>query len=99
MNQGEYGALTLWEQIDEGDQHTPTRKFLMAFPVFLYLLTQTSCRDDDDVCRFLLSTHYSHYDLTTFAINFIVLIIQLVAKLPSMHRVRILGINKKQAFD
>lgn len=46
-----------------------------------------------------MSTHYTRYDLSTFAINFIVLIIQLVAKLPSMHRVRILGINKKQALD
>jgi hypothetical protein len=69
----------LWEQIDEGEQYTPTRKFLMAFPVFL----------------FLMSAHYTHYDLTMFCINLAVLAIQLIAKMPQMHRVRILGINKK----
>ncbi len=65
--------------MDEGEQYTPTRKFLIAFPVFL----------------FLLSTHYTRYDLTTFAVNFIVLMLQLIPKLPSMHRVRIFGINKR----
>lgn len=35
-NQGEYRALTLWEQLDEGQQFTATRKFLAAFPILLY---------------------------------------------------------------
>ena len=83
LNQGEYGALTLWEQIDGGRQFTPTRKFLTAFPIVL----------------FLVSTHYSRYDLVTFGINFGVLVIQLVAKLPAMHLVRIFGINRKQPID
>lgn len=47
------------------------------------------------VHRFLLSTHYSRYDLGTFCINVAVLAVQLVAKMPFMHRVRLFGINKK----
>lgn len=45
-------------------------------------------------CSFLLSTHYTHYDMWTFAINFSVLLVVLVAKLPAMHKVRVFGINK-----
>lgn len=44
--------------------------------------------------RFLLSTHYTHYDVFLFGINFTALMVVLVAKLPVMHRVRIFGINK-----
>lgn len=29
--------MTLWEQIDEEQQYTITRKFLAVFPVFLYV--------------------------------------------------------------
>lgn len=36
-NQNEYANQTLWEQIDQGEQFTRTRKFLIAFPVLLYL--------------------------------------------------------------
>jgi uncharacterized membrane protein YjdF len=78
FDQGDYDGLTLWEQIDDGQQFTPTRKFLTAVPTIL----------------FLLSTHYTHYDVPTFCINFISLVAVLIAKLPSMHRVRIFGINK-----
>lgn len=48
--------------------------------------------------RFLLSTHYSRYDLQTFAINLIVICIQIFAKLPAMHKVRIFGINRTAAL-
>ncbi|KAJ3185844.1 hypothetical protein HDU85_001213 [Gaertneriomyces sp. JEL0708] len=78
FNQNEYEGLTLWEQIDNGEQFTPTKKFLTALPIIL----------------FLLSTHYTHYDFPTFMINLASLITVLVAKLPSMHKVRIFGINK-----
>ncbi|OBZ86662.1 hypothetical protein A0J61_05288, partial [Choanephora cucurbitarum] len=77
-NQGAYDGLTLWEQIDGGVQFTATRKFLTAVPIVL----------------FLLSTHYTHYDVFLFGINFTALLVVLVAKLPVMHRVRIFGINK-----
>ncbi|KAL1920514.1 uncharacterized protein VTP21DRAFT_891 [Calcarisporiella thermophila] len=74
-HQGAYDDLTLWEQIDNEAQFTPARKFLTATPIVL----------------FLLSTHYTHYDLLTFMINFTALCIVLVAKLPAMHRVRPFG--------
>jgi len=45
--------------------------------------------------RFLLSTHYSHYDITLFTVNFISLLVILIAKLPQLHRVRLFGINKR----
>ncbi|CAO3590894.1 unnamed protein product [Absidia cylindrospora] len=77
-NQGAYDGLTLWEQIDGGVQFTATRKFLTAVPIAL----------------FLLSTHYTHYDVFLFGINFTALLIVLVAKLPIMHRVRVFGIGK-----
>lgn len=44
--------------------------------------------------RFLLSTHYTHYDVFLFGINFTALLVVLIAKLPVMHRVRVFGINK-----
>eukprot|EP01133_Synstelium_polycarpum_P004241 gene4241-4948_t len=34
-NQGKYSRLTLWEQIDEGQQYTPTRKFFTLVPIIL----------------------------------------------------------------
>ncbi|KAJ3300462.1 hypothetical protein HK104_000047 [Borealophlyctis nickersoniae] len=79
INQNEYGGLTLWEQIDEGEQFTATKKYLTAIPIIL----------------FLLSTHYTHYDLPTFMINLASLIVVLIAKLPVMHKVRLFGINKE----
>lgn len=47
------------------------------------------------MCRFLLSTHYSHYDVTLFTVNIVSLLVILVAKLPQLHRVRLFGINKR----
>ncbi|KAG2232401.1 hypothetical protein INT48_007305 [Thamnidium elegans] len=44
--------------------------------------------------RFLLSTHYTHYDVFLFGINFTALLVVLIAKLPVMHKVRVFGINK-----
>lgn len=82
-NQGEFDALTVWEQLDNGEQYTPARKFLTAFPVLL----------------FLISTHYSRYDWNTFLVNLIFLIVQLLAKMPFMHRVRLFGINKRPSLD
>ncbi|KAH6582364.1 hypothetical protein BASA60_001969 [Batrachochytrium salamandrivorans] len=55
----EYDGLTLWEQIDGGAQFTPTKKYLTAVPIIL----------------FLLSTHYTHYDFPTFMVNLTSLVI------------------------
>ncbi|KDD72832.1 hypothetical protein H632_c2839p1, partial [Helicosporidium sp. ATCC 50920] len=69
---------TFWEQIDDGVQSTPTRKFLMVVPML----------------TFLLASHGTDYRRQPLGVNLAVVVVLLVAKLSSMHRVRILGINK-----
>ena len=66
FNAGAYDNLNMWEQIDNGDQYTPAKKFLLAVPILL----------------FLLSTHYTHYDLTSFTINFLAVLAVVIPKLP-----------------
>lgn len=73
FNAGAYDNLNMWEQIDNGDQYTPTKKFLLCVPI----------------CLFLLSTHYTHYDLTYFTINFLATLGVVIPKLPFSHRLRI----------
>ena len=68
FNAGAYDNLNLWEQIDNGDQYTPTKKFLLSVPIVL----------------FLLSTHYTHYDLTYFTINILAVLGVVIPKLPSV---------------
>lgn len=66
FNSGAYDNLNMWEQIDNGAQYTPSKKFLLSVPILL----------------FLLSTHYTHYDLTYFTINFLALLGVVIPKLP-----------------
>ena len=66
FNAGAYDNLNLWEQIDNGDQYTPTKKFLLVTPILV----------------FLLSTHFTHYDLTYFIINFLAVLLVVIPKLP-----------------
>ncbi|KAJ5082786.1 hypothetical protein N7532_011829, partial [Penicillium argentinense] len=73
FNAGAYDNLNMWEQIDNGDQYTPTKKFLLCVPIVL----------------FLISTHYTHYDLTYFTINFLATLAVVIPKLPFSHRLRI----------
>ncbi|KAJ5569978.1 uncharacterized protein N7459_009408, partial [Penicillium hispanicum] len=73
FNAGAYDNLNMWEQIDNGDQYTPTKKFLLCVPIVL----------------FLLSTHYTHYDLTYFTINVLATLGVVIPKLPFSHRLRI----------
>jgi len=35
---GAYDELTFWEQIDDGEQYTPTKKFLICTPIVLYVI-------------------------------------------------------------
>lgn len=70
FNAGAYDNLNMWEQIDNGDQYTPAKKFLLSVPVVL----------------FLISTHYTHYDLTFFLINFMATIAVVIPKLPAVSR-------------
>ena len=66
FNAGAYDNLNMWEQIDNGDQYTPAKKFLLSVPI----------------CLFLVSTHYTHYDLTYFMVNFLATLAVVVPKLP-----------------
>ncbi len=74
FNAGAYDNLSLWEQIDHGDQYTPAKKFLLSVPVVL----------------FLLSTHYTHYDLASFIINFLATLAVVIPKLPFVSSVVLL---------
>ena len=71
FNAGAYDNLNMWEQIDNGDQYTPAKKFLLAIPILL----------------FLVSTHYTHYGGWHFGINVLALFAVVVPKLPwvSLH--------------
>ncbi|ROT41117.1 Orm1 type endoplasmic reticulum protein [Sodiomyces alkalinus F11] len=73
FNGGAFDNLNMWEQIDDGAQYTPAKKFLLSVPIVL----------------FLLSTHYTHYDLTYFSINFLALLAVVIPKLPFSHRMRL----------
>lgn len=66
FNSGAFDNLNMWEQIDNGAQYTPTKKFLLSVPIVL----------------FLLSTHYTHYDLAYFVINFLAVLAVVIPKLP-----------------
>lgn len=68
FNAGAYDNLNMWEQIDSGDQYTPTKKFLLSVPIIL----------------FLVSTHYTHYDITYFTVNFLATLAVVVPKLPAV---------------
>ncbi|KAL6721493.1 sphingolipid homeostasis protein orm1 [Lecanora helva] len=73
FNAGAYDNLNMWEQIDNGDQYTPAKKFLLVTPILV----------------FLLSTHFTHYDLTYFIINFLAVLLVVIPKLPFSHRMRV----------
>lgn len=66
FNGGAFDNLNMWEQIDDGAQYTPAKKFLLSVPIVL----------------FLLSTHYTHYDLAYFSINFLAVLAVVIPKLP-----------------
>ncbi|CAI5760740.1 unnamed protein product [Candida verbasci] len=73
FNSGAYDNLTMWEQIDNGDQYTPTKKFLMIVPIGL----------------FLISTHYSNYNLNLFLLNGLSCLCVVIPKLAIAHRLRV----------
>lgn len=70
--------LTHWEQIDDGEQFTATRKFLTAAPIILFMLT----------CL------YTRYKTEHFVANFMSLVVVVLPKLPQFHGVRLFGINR-----
>ncbi|XP_044732031.1 ORM1-like protein [Chrysoperla carnea] len=77
-DQGACQKETHWEQIDNGMQYTTTRKFLVAVPVIIFLLT----------------CFYTQNDSKHFWLNLFSLLTVIVPKLPQFHGVRLFGINK-----
>lgn len=75
---GKYDALTFWEQMDSEAYGTLTRKLFTLAPLAL----------------FLLATHGTDFRKQPLGLNLGVVVVLLVAKLPALHGVRILGINK-----
>ncbi|KAG9317797.1 ORMDL family-domain-containing protein [Chiua virens] len=74
LHAGAYDDLTLWEQIDDGAQYTPSKKWLITAPILL----------------FLASTHYTNYNPWLFAVNLTALIVlAIIPKLPQLHRQRV----------
>ena len=41
IHAGAYDDLTLWEQIDDGAQYTPAKKWLLTVPIVLYVVIAT----------------------------------------------------------
>ncbi|KAF2674025.1 Orm1 type endoplasmic reticulum protein [Microthyrium microscopicum] len=73
FNAGAFDNLNMWEQIDNGDQYTPAKKYLLSVPIIL----------------FLISTHYTHYGIYYFLINLLATVAVVIPKLPATHRVRL----------
>ena len=85
LHGGAYDDLTLWEQIDDGEQYTPAKKWLLCVPIALYAASYVF--DDvgsDCAISFLLSTHYTHYNPWLFALNLSALVFVLIPKLPQV---------------
>lgn len=73
FNGGAFDNLTMWEQIDNETLYTPSRKFLLGVPI----------------CLFFVLNHYTK-GVGLFVFNLAVsVIIGVVPKLPSTHRLRI----------
>eukprot|EP00762_Andalucia_godoyi_P004157 ANDGO_06275.mRNA.1 Uncharacterized protein C119.09c len=77
--QGKFHKLTWWEQLQYGRVYTPTKKFLTLIPVALF---------------FCAAYHLHENDVFLLVLNAIVSFILVLAKLPAMHKVRIMDINK-----
>eukprot|EP00164_Ancoracysta_twista_P004637 GFYU01006265.1.p1 GENE.GFYU01006265.1~~GFYU01006265.1.p1 ORF type:complete len:148 (+),score=40.54 GFYU01006265.1:193-636(+) len=73
-----YAKYTWWEQLEGGEQFTPTKKFLSVVPVVLLLF----------------SLHYCDYELVASMFMVLSFCFVFFPKLPEMHKVRLFGINK-----
>ena len=96
--QGKFDRLTMWEQMDLGVQFTPTRKFFTIVPIVLYARTTDPRLPHALTPRtsFIVTTHYNEFqNPMIFWVNFAFFLLLIVSKLPSMHRVRVFGINKE----
>jgi hypothetical protein len=82
--QGDYDDLTVWEQLDGGASWSATKKVFLIVPTLVLLAYLNAA----DFSRQALTIHVPIYALLC-----------ILPKLPGMHRVRILGINRTVGFD
>lgn len=82
-DQGEFIEKTAWEQIDNGVPWTDTRKFLILTPVIL----------------FGVSWYLTAYNAAQLLLNVTVVLVQVVAKLPELHGVRLFSVNQSTVSD
>jgi hypothetical protein len=88
LHGGAYDDLTLWEQIDDGAQYTPAKKWLLSVPIMLCVFHLSLWHDFFLIGpRFLASTHYTNYNPWLFAVNLTALI--LFAIIPKLPQVRV----------
>jgi hypothetical protein len=73
----------MYEQIDAGVPWTQTKKFLMLIPT---VLTWIAC-------------YTANFKPFYIIVNLAIFLICIIAKLPEMHGVRILGINSTPGID
>lgn len=92
---GAYDDLTMWEQIDEGAQYTPAKKWLVCTPIVLFVnqSSQVMYMLFTNLLRFLVSTHYTNYNPWAFALNFSALVFVLLAKLPQVCRLFLFALS------
>ncbi|KAM6496129.1 ORMDL family domain containing protein [Amanita muscaria] len=81
---GAYDDMTLWEQIDDGAQYTPAKKWLFTVPIVLSVFISAPPWFLLRFSSFLASTHYTNYNPWLFAINLSALVFVLVPKLPQV---------------
>ena len=81
---GDYDDLTVWEQLDGGASWSATKKVFLIVPTLVLLAYLNAA----DFSRQALTIHVPIYALLC-----------ILPKLPGMHRVRILGINRTVGFD
>ena len=89
FNAGAFDNLNMWEQMDNGAQYTPAKKFLTAVPIVLYAHTYIYLfLGTGLMARFLLSTHYTHYQFSMFVVNLWALVMVLIPKLPFVRLIK-----------
>jgi hypothetical protein len=82
-DQGEMNAMTLWEQLQCTSGTDNAQRALLIVPT---LICYAAC-------------HFSNYDVHLCEINILLWAVTIIAKLPFMNGVRILGINRTAGID
>eukprot|EP00042_Codosiga_hollandica_P054386 m.735229 g.735229 ORF g.735229 m.735229 type:complete len:156 (+) comp58890_c0_seq1:1927-2394(+) len=79
FDDGATASQTHWEQIcDPEGAYSTTRRFLIAFPIVLFIVT----------------TMYTHHEEHSFIINLLFMSLAVVPKMPLFEGVRLFNINK-----